>query len=269
MRLVLTPFFHHLEKGLADLGYAVSDIKHVLLSHIHFDHAGAAWALAKTGATIYVHPAGWKHMHDPARLYQSAKRIYQDKMETLWGEMHGIPAEQLMAIEDGIELNLGGHVFEALHTPGHANHHIAWKWGDKIFTGDVAGCRILGGPIVPPCPPPDINIEAWIASIDRILACNPTTLYLTHFGEVSDIAEHCAQLKAILVDWAAWIKEKWEAGKSPSEVTPAFQAYADAQLAALGADARSIAQYNAANPAWMSVAGLMRYWHKKHEAATS
>ncbi|MEL6673377.1 MAG: MBL fold metallo-hydrolase [Bacteroidota bacterium] len=259
--------FPILEKGLADLGYKVSDIKHVLLSHIHFDHAGAAWALAEAGATIYVHPRGWKHMHDPSRLYESAKRIYQDKMEELWGEMHAIPAEQLMAIEDGITLNLGGHEFTALHTPGHANHHIAWKWNDTVFTGDVAGCRIEGGPIVPPCPPPDINLEAWEASIDRILSHEPQRLFLTHFGEVTDVADHFAQLKEILKDWGAWIKPHWEAGKSAGEITSAFQAYADAQLAEQGADAVSIARYNAANPAWMSVAGLMRYWQKKSEGA--
>ena len=106
--------WEHLCQGLKQQGYAPQDIKHVLLTHIHFDHAGAAWALAERGATVYVHPVGLPHLAAPERLYRSAKRIYGDEMERLWGEMKGIPAEQLVAVEDGQKLDIGGAVIYSL-----------------------------------------------------------------------------------------------------------------------------------------------------------
>lgn len=256
----------HLETGLQGLGFALSDVKHLLLTHIHFDHAGAAWALAEAGAQVYVHPRGYKHLLDPTRLYSSAQRIYGDAMETLWGQMHSIPEQQLHTVADGQTLALGGESFTAWHTPGHASHHIAWQRGDQMFTGDVAGCRIEGGPVVPPCPPPDIDIEAWHASIDLILAKTPQSLHLTHFGAVTDVADHFAQLRNMLSDWSEWIRPHWVEGRDPQEVTPEFQAYAAEQLRDAGLDQHGIDRYEAANPAWMSVAGLYRYWQKKQEA---
>ncbi len=257
--------FPQLEKGLKNLGYSVSDVKHLLLTHIHFDHAGAAWALAEQGATVYVHPRGYKHLLDPDRLYGSAKRIYGDMMEQLWGQMHGIPEDNLVAVEHEAEYTLGGQSFKAWHTPGHASHHIAWQWGDQIFTGDVAGVKIEGGPVAPPCPPPDIDLEAWNQSIDLLLSLKPQTLHLTHFGAVHDVRPHLANLRQMLNDWAMWIKPHWEQQRDIQEVTPEFQAYAAEQLQEAGLDKAAIARYEAANPAWMSVAGLFRYWTKRQE----
>ncbi|MCI4666685.1 MAG: MBL fold metallo-hydrolase [Bacteroidia bacterium] len=253
----------NLERGLSDLGYGLEDIKHVLLTHIHFDHAGAAWALAQKGAKVYVHPFGYKHLLAPSKLYNSAKRIYGDQMERLWGLMEGIAEENLISVEDGTEIIVGDATFIGWHTPGHASHHIAWQLGDLVFAGDVAGCKIKQGPVVPPCPPPDINIEDWHASIDRILGLKPSRILLTHFGEVSEVETHFNELKEILQDWAAWMKVPFEQGRDPRDVTPEFQAYANGQLKAKGLSEKEVARYDAANPAWMSVAGLMRYWKKK------
>ena len=258
--------FANLEFGLKKLGYQAGDVKHLFLTHIHFDHAGAAWAFAKLGATVYVHPRGWKHLQDPTRLYNSAKRIYGDMMEKLWGEMHGIEASRLKAVEDQEVIQIGDKQFIAWHTPGHASHHIAWQLGDVVFTGDVAGCKILDGLVVPPCPPPDINLELWLDSIGKLRKMNPRVMYLTHFGPVTEINTHLDQLAEILSDWANWIKPHWEAGRSPEDVTAEFQAYADEQLRKTGVGEDIVERYNAANPAWMSVAGLMRYWQKKAEA---
>lgn len=257
--------FPQLEAGLQKLGYKAEDIRHVFLTHIHFDHAGAAWAMAEKGATIYVHPFGWKHMLNPEKLYNSAKRIYQDQMETLWGEMHPIPEEKLIAVEHQQEIRVGDTTFIAHHTPGHANHHIAWQTGDIVFTGDVAGCKISGGPVVPPCPPPDIDIEKWNESLDLLESLKPSELYLTHFGPVSEIQEHIAELRVNLNNWAEWIRIRWEQGKTAQEITPDFQKYAAKQLEDAGLDEAAILKYEAANPAWMSVAGLIRYWSKKNE----
>ncbi len=256
-----------LESELGRLGYKMEDFKHVFLSHIHFDHAGAAWAFAQAGAKVYVHPRGYKHLLDPTRLYGSAKRIYGDMMESLWGLMEAIPEHLLESVDDEREITVGDTTFKAWHTPGHASHHIAWQVGDVIFSGDVAGCKIDGGPVVPPCPPPDINVEQWVDSINILRAQKPKRLYLTHFGPIDNVEEHLSELENILQDWANWMKPHYDAGRKAPEVVPEFQAYAHKQLIAAGLDEDGAARYEAANPSYMSVAGLLRYWHKKTEAA--
>ena len=261
--------FASLEKGLKQHGYALAEVKHVFLSHIHFDHAGAAWAFAENGANIYLHPYGAAHMHDPSKLMASATMIYGDMMDELWGRMKGIPEEQLKTIQHLDEVTIGEHTFTALHTPGHARHHIAWEVGDMIFTGDVAGCKIGKGPVVPPCPPPDINVEDWLASIDLILDRNPNRLVLTHFDEFAAPNEHMENLKFILQDWSEWIKPRWEKGATAEELTPQFVEYTNNQLRTAGASEEIVKKYEAANPSWMSVAGLIRYWKKKRESKIS
>lgn len=255
--------FESLTSELATHGYKPEDVKHVLLSHIHFDHAGAAWAFAKNGANIYLHPFGAQHMHDPSKLVASATMIYGDQMDSLWGKMEGIPLEKLKITEHNEIIKIGEHEFKSLHTPGHAKHHIAWKLEDTIFTGDVAGCKIGSGPVVPPCPPPDINLEDWNASIDLILSEKPEELVLTHFGSCKNPKSHMSELKEILNDWAYWIKTKWEEGQTPDETTPQFMEYTTQQLLDQGVSKEGVSKYEAANPAWMSVAGLMRYWKKR------
>lgn len=255
--------FSSMESGLKAKGYKVSDVKHLFLTHIHFDHAGAAWAFAEQGATVYLHPFGASHMHDPAKLVASATMIYGDQMDTLWGKMEGIPEKQLKIMEHDEQVEIGGETFRALHTPGHAKHHIAWQWKDTIFTGDVAGVKIEGGPVVPPCPPPDINLEDWNKSIDLILSRNPNRLVLTHYGEEINPNIHMKELREILNDWAYWIKDKWQEDLRNEEITPLFMDYTNGQLRERGVSDLGLKQYEAANPAWMSVAGLVRYWKKK------
>ncbi len=254
-----------MQKGLAALGYTADDVKHVLLTHIHLDHAGAAWFFAEKGAQIYLHPFGAKNMQDPTRLMESAKRIYKDKMDTLWGQMHKIPANQLIEVAHEQVLQIGDVVIKSWHTPGHARHHIAWQYESVLFTGDVAGVKIDKGIVVPPCPPPDIQIEDWKASIQLIRTINPGALYLTHYDQVTDIERHLSDLEAILDSWAAWVKNHWEAGETHEEMVPQFMQYVAGQLKDAGLTDKEIALYEAANPSWMSVAGLVRYWTKKAE----
>lgn len=258
--------FPVLQSELARFNYSIGDIKHLFLTHIHFDHAGAAWALAAEGAKIYVHPRGYKHLQDPSRLYASAERIYGDMMQTLWGKMEGISPDLLHATEHNESFKIGETEIRALHTPGHAVHHIAWQIGDAIITGDVAGCKIESGPVVPPCPPPDIDIEAWEESINLLLKLQPKSLFLTHFGEITNIEGHLEDLRKILRDWANFIKPHFEQQTNIKEITPQFAAYARQQLVDIGAEEVLIQKYENANPAWMSVAGLLRYWAKKQQS---
>ncbi len=258
--------FDSLKKGLNKIGYSPEDIQHVLLTHIHLDHAGAAWWFAKQGATIYVHPKGYSHLHDPSKLMDSAKRIYQDMMDTLWGEMKAIPKENLVAVEDNEVLVIGDKEFKALHTPGHAVHHIAWQCDKVLFSGDVGGVKINDGPVVPPCPPPDIHVEDWQKSLQVIRNLDVDKMYLTHYGMVDDVPNHLEQLEQRLLNWANWIKPYFEEETSIAEITPLFQKMVQNELKSLGVkDEIQLGCYEAANPSWMSVTGLIRYWKKKNQ----
>jgi len=251
-------------KAIASSGYRVEDIRHVILTHIHFDHAGAAWVFADMGALIYVHTRGYKHLNDPSRLYASAKMIYQDKMEFLWGDMNPISKDLLQEVRDGDQLRIGQHAIDAIYTPGHAKHHLVYRIEDVVFTGDVAGARINHGPVVPPCPPPDIDIELWLASIDRILALQGVKrYYLTHYGEITDIHEHMRALKDALLEYKAFIKPYYLKGMNTEDILPDFIEFVDNRLRKLGMKDEDEKAYQGANPADMSVPGLLRYWSKK------
>lgn len=260
--------FPQLEDAIEAKGWSLSDFRHVFLSHIHFDHAGAAWALARSGARIYVHPRGLPHLASPEKLYNSARMIYGDEMDSLWGRMEPIPEDQLYAPEHGERINVAGIQFWAWHTPGHAVHHVAWEARPEegeavLFTGDVAGIKIDAYPVAPPCPPPDINIEDWQASLQLLRELPVNTLYLTHFGKITNKHAHLNALESRLLAWAGWMKPYAAAQTPAPEIIPAFEAFVREELTAGGVDAPALAQYEAANPAFMSVAGLMRYWSKK------
>ena len=267
----------HLESLLKKNGWHISDFQHVFLSHIHFDHAGAAWAFAERGAMIYVHPKGLPHLAAPEKLYNSARMIYKEQMDTLWGPMHPIPETQLYAPAHGEVVEVCGLRFTAWYTPGHAVHHIAWavddtrqtvdgEQGGILFTGDVAGVKIAEGPVVPPCPPPDINIEDWQASIQLMRDLPVETLYLTHFGKITEKKTHLDTLEQRLLAWAGWMKPFAEQQTPPEQIVPLFQKYVAEELSAAGVDEAGLRRYEAANPAFMSVAGLLRYWKKRGQA---
>lgn len=261
--------FPRLVEELDKRDVKLSDLKHVLLTHIHLDHAGAAWALAEAGARIYVHPVGAPHLIDPSRLMSSAKRIYQDQMDYLWGKMEAIPEEQVHPVAQGEKILIGDQAFIGWHTPGHAIHHIAWQMGEQVFCGDVAGVKIEDGLVVPPCPPPDIHLPDWETSIALLKRLDPSVLYLTHFGKVTNCVPHLDELQARLWEWANWVKPHFEAGKSAGEISGAFQDFVEQELRAKGVPESSLVQYNKANPPFMSVVGLMRFWKKEAERKTS
>ncbi|HLP94486.1 MAG TPA: MBL fold metallo-hydrolase [Saprospiraceae bacterium] len=259
----------HLDTVLSEKGWKTADFQHIFLSHIHFDHAGAAWAFAHQGARIYVHPKGLPHMAQPEKLYNSARMIYGADMDRLWGEMRPIEEKQLYAPEHGEMIPAIGLQFKAWYTPGHAVHHIAWEVSAPdgsqavIFTGDVGGVRMGDGPVMPPCPPPDIHVEDWQESI-RLLRELPTSrLLLTHYGEVLDKNAHLDALEKRLLAWAEWMRPHAENNAAPELLVPAFQAFVQQELLQAGVAQEDLPRYEAANPAFMSVAGLLRYWKKK------
>ena len=252
-----------LKEGVRRAGYAITEVEHVFLTHIHLDHAGAAWRLAEHGATVHVHPAGAGHLADPSALWKSAQRLFQDTMGRLWGEMRAIASSRIHSCEDGETVEIGGRQFVALHTPGHARHHIAWQLGaDTVFAGDAAGVSLRGGPVVPTCPPPDIDLDAWRCSIDRLRKLQSSHIYLTHFGLVRDTAVHLSELEKVLRDWSQWMGAHLD-GTPIAELIPRFESFVRAGYRAWGLNESEIADYELASPSFMSVPGLARYLNKR------
>ena len=256
--------FSVLLDGLNALGYAAPDVKHVFVTHIHLDHAGAAWRMAERGATIYVHPKGAPHLVDPSRLWASASRIYGEQMETLWGQMGHVPEGQIEVVQDGQVIQIGEVRIQALETPGHAYHHHAYLIGDVLMGGDVTGVKIGRGPVLPPCPPPEIHIELWRESLARLRQLNLRQIYLTHFGLVEDVGPHLDALEVRLLEWADWIKQKLKSGLTREQMVLEFEAHVAATLRAAGLSQEEVQEYELADPSWMSVDGLVRYWNKHH-----
>ncbi len=198
-----------LKAGLAKYGMTVKDITHVLLSHIHLDHAGAAGWLSQQGAQICVHPRGAPHMLNPEKLIASATRIYQDKMDFLWGKFLAVPEDKLIVAEDGQKITVGDLTMTAIHTPGHAEHHISWGIDDDIvFTGDIGGVRIPGYDYVRlPLVPPELHLEKWHDSLEKMLAMNFKRVAPTHFGVFDDAEKHLRSALAAVDSTSRWLDE--------------------------------------------------------------
>ncbi len=254
-----------LELELSRRGLSPGDVTHVLLTHIHLDHAGAAGWLASHGAHVYVHPNGAPHLVEPEKLLQSAARIYGDAMEELWGDFYPVPEAQVTALDDGDEIAAGGVAVVALETPGHAEHHLAYVLDDICFTGDVGGVRMQhSGVVIPPMPPPELSPDRWRRSLEHIEAYEPEYLAPTHFGLFLDPPEHLAALRRGLQAVEHWA----EAGVPQSEDVPDLQARYAAWLqdwaAEQGLDPGDWPRHEAINPSWMSALGLRRLWKQRH-----
>ena len=259
----------HCVAGLKELGLKPTDIKHVLLTHIHFDHAGAAGWWAQQGAQIYVHHVGAPHLIDPSRLLRSATRIYGDQMDVLWGDILPIPTEQLTQLYDGDVIEIGDLRFEALDTPGHANHHMTYKLDDIAFTGDAAGAGFATRPglVDFPAPPPEFHLEKWLETIAKIRGYRFSKIYPTHFGEVADPLNHLNKVEALLNESTLLVGGWTAEGADRDEVMTRYLNWYEQRLHTAGLSEKEILQYTTATPPSMAVDGMMRYWRKKREAA--
>jgi len=245
-----------LEEGLAGQGLAVEDLRHLVLTHIHLDHAGAAGALVRRNPELQLHVSeiGAPHLVDPSRLEASARRLYADDFDRLWGELVPVPEENVHIV--------GGEVlgFEAWPTPGHASHHVSYLTEDgTCYSGDVTGVVIAPSTLIAPvCPPPDVDLAAWERSLDSIAQRKPERLCLPHFGVVEDPAVHIERTRERLRVWAQRVHE----GASEEEFVRAAE-----QELETATDPDTAAAYTQAGPLWQSYAGLVRYFAKKEEAA--
>jgi glyoxylase-like metal-dependent hydrolase (beta-lactamase superfamily II) len=264
--------FENTIKGLHRLGLRPENVRHLLATHIHLDHNGGAWRWEKEfGTMVHVHPVGAPHLVSPAKLVASATRIYGERMAELWGQIQPIPESSVALTTDNQEMQISNLRIKVIETPGHAQHHNAyWFEAERIvFAGDVAGVAIGRGPVVPPCPPPDIHLETWHESIKRVRALNPSQLLLTHFGLRQNPEPHLHELEERLENWANWMKLRLLENKSKEQIIPEFQQFTEDQLREAGATRSDLATYEQANPAMMSVTGLSRYWRTYHPEVVS
>jgi glyoxylase-like metal-dependent hydrolase (beta-lactamase superfamily II) len=246
-----------LKDRLVEQGLALTDLRHLLLSHIHLDHAGAAGVLVREHPDLQVHVSaiGAPHLIDPSRLERSARRLYADEFDTLWGELAPVPEQNVHLVGDRV---LG---LDCFPTPGHASHHVCYLDGaGTLYAGDAAGVRIVPGRyIYPPTPPPEVDLEAWERTIDEIERRAPKRLALIHFGVVDSPHDHLRRLRRELRVWAQRVRQ----GMSEEEFVEA----ARADLQEADGDERA-PYYERAAPFWQSYAGLKRYWDKQLETVS-
>jgi glyoxylase-like metal-dependent hydrolase (beta-lactamase superfamily II) len=245
----------HLHAGLREHGLELSDVRHLLLSHIHLDHAGAAGVLVREhpGLQVHVSEVGAPHLVDPSKLEASARRLYGDAFDALWGELAPVPAENVHEVGDSV---LG---LECFPTPGHAWHHVSYLDDEgMLYAGDAAGVRLEAARFVmPPLPPPEIDLEAWDDTIAEIERRAPRALALVHFGVHEDVQPHLASLRERLREWGERVEDGMD-----EETFVAAARYDVSQT-----DPELVDEYERAGPYWHHFRGLERYWRKRREAA--
>jgi glyoxylase-like metal-dependent hydrolase (beta-lactamase superfamily II) len=256
-----------LRQGLAALGLSLADLRGLLLTHIHLDHAGATGTIVRRhpDVRVFVHERGAPHMVDPSRLLESAGRLYAGTLERLWGEVAPVPAANIQVLKGGESLDLAGRMVEVAYTPGHASHHVAYfDVATRVaFVGDTGGVRLAPAPhLMPPTPPPDIDLPAWSRSIARIREWNAGRLYLTHFGAVEQPGNHLDALEQQLSVVADLVRGILEEPGSDQERMNRFVERVTLQLqAAMPED--EVRRYQVAVPLEHCWLGLARYWRKK------
>jgi glyoxylase-like metal-dependent hydrolase (beta-lactamase superfamily II) len=255
-----------LELGLQGQGLRLADVQQILLTHIHLDHAGATGTIVRAHPHIrvFVHERGAVHMAEPQKLIESARRLYGENMDRLWGEFAPVPQANLIALAGGEQVDAGGRQFEVAYTPGHASHHVSYfdRASGLAFVGDTAGVCIDGGYVLPPTPPPDIDLDAWRGSVDRIEAWSPDTLFLTHFGPVSNVRPHLQTLLQNLEHTAALVRGTLTDPGTDDERSRAFAESLRHEMRRHMTETQ-LAAYPVAAPFEMLWLGLARYWRKK------
>jgi glyoxylase-like metal-dependent hydrolase (beta-lactamase superfamily II) len=252
-----------LTAALNERGLTPRDVTHILVTHIHLDHAGAAGWFAAQGAQVYVHPVGAAHVINPEKLIASAKRLYGDWMEKLWGEMKPVPAANLIEVQDEAEILAGDARIRAIHTPGHAAHHVVYIFDDTIFSGDVGGIRF--GPkayVRLPFVPPETNLGQWRASLKRMRDTGCGKIAPAHFGIYSDAGAHLAAADRFLDEVEAWLEQNMAVIPDVETLGAHYTEFLRAHGLAAGLDEAALAVFDGGNPISFAASGLFRYWHK-------
>jgi glyoxylase-like metal-dependent hydrolase (beta-lactamase superfamily II) len=267
-----TTCLESLMDGLEGHGVSPEDVRQVFLTHIHLDHSGASGHVAQRlpNATFYVHEVGYPHMADPSRLLKSATRVFGERMDEFWGEVRPVPEDRLVALEGGEELEVSGGVLAAHHTPGHAQHHLAYMepGSGALFAGDVVGIRRPGQAYIrPPTLPPEVNVELWVQSIQDVRRLDPVSLWPTHFGCYDDVGRHLNELDQRLQDWLLFVEGQMDSGAERDEIVEELRIKGDAEMLAEGADPEESDLYGLNGDYPMLTDGFIRYVTKRRENA--
>ncbi len=262
----------NLRELLGAHGLRIGDLHALFLTHIHLDHAGASGSLVRENPElqVYVHSRGAAHMSDPSKLLNSARRLYGDTMQRLYGEFVAVPQHNLRVLEGGETISAGSRQMRVIYTPGHASHHVTYfdEAEGIAFVGDTAGICIEGNPyILPATPPPDIDLELWNHSLDSIAALEPKRLFLTHFGYSDHPAQHIASYRERLSRWSDLVAGILSKGLDENLSSEAFlQAVAEEAKATLAPE--DVDHYLFSGGLQLSWLGLARY-HRKRSAASA
>jgi glyoxylase-like metal-dependent hydrolase (beta-lactamase superfamily II) len=260
-------------EALERLGIGSRDLAHIIVTHIHLDHAGAAGALADRfpRATVRVHERGAPHLADPGKLIASTARTYgEDRMLSFFGDTQPVPASRVRAVADGDRIALGGRALDVVHTPGHASHHVALHdtGSGVLFTGEAIGSHLPWGPAFRPAlPPPEVDVEAALDSVERIRDRHATALLTSHFGPVPDPAEACDSAAEHIEAWAEVVRRILtdRSDAAPGTVADGLEALAASEFEAEAGRPIDMARYDAIGSIAMNAAGLSRYWRKRWE----
>ncbi len=256
-----------LRAGLERAGIALTDVRAILLTHIHLDHAGATGTLVREhpGLRVYVHEIGAPHLVDPSKLMASATRLWGHEMDRLWGDMLPVPRGNLEILRGGERITAGGRDLDVAYTPGHASHHVSYFSADTgiAFVGDTAGVRLQAGRfIMPPTPPPDIDLEAWRDSVATIGAWHPGTLFITHFGPYAPVAAHLTEMADNLALTSGLAKASLAREGTDEDREQWFRDEIRRELRRRMSESEAQA-YEVAGRFDLSWRGLARYWRKK------
>jgi glyoxylase-like metal-dependent hydrolase (beta-lactamase superfamily II) len=256
-----------LELGLNAQGVRFADLTHILLTHVHLDHAGATGTIVRRypRLRVCVHERGTPHLIDPSKLLESAARLYGDQMDSLWGEVAAVPPANVITLSGaGERIEAGGRVFDVAYTPGHASHHVSFFDASSgvAFVGDAAGIRIRGSYVRPPTPPPDIDIELWKQTAARIEAWGPQTMFLTHFGPSGSVRHHLQSLVENLTSAAEWVRRSLAEPGTDDEKASRYAEYLTRELRRHLSD-DEIPPHRVGAPFEVSWHGLARYWRKR------
>ena len=257
----------NLEAGLGALGLSVSDLDMILLTHIHLDHAGATGTLVRKNPSlqVVVHERGTPHLVDPSRLIKSATRVFGSEMERMWGNFEPVPSDRITSLQGGETVTLGNRKLKVVYTPGHASHHVSYfdESTGVAFVGDMGGIRMSNRAcILPVTPPPEVNLEEWISSTEKIRKWQPELLFLTHFGAAFPVDEHLDSLITEFQVWSDRVQQQLAGPGTDEEHAEEFGRRLREDVVARLGESEAL-RYEIATASKMSWYGLARYLQKK------
>ena len=260
-------------EALDQLGLGPGDLAHIVVTHIHLDHAGGAGVLAERypAATIWAHERGIAHLADPGRLIASTARTYgEQRMHQLYGTTLPVPADRLRSLADGDRIALGARALDVVHTPGHASHHVALQDSATgvVFTGEAIGSYLPWAECFRPAlPPPEVDVELALASIERIRSVGPSALMTSHFGPIADAERGCDRGAERIRRWSDAVRQILRARPETheDEIVDALQAVAADEFLVDSGRPIDLERYDAIGSIRMNATGLSRYWRKRWE----